>query len=1185
MARPVREGGLDERYTLEEGEVYLTGIQALVRLPLDQVRRDRRAGLRTGVFITGYPGSPLGGYDLALQRVRSLLEAHHVVHRPAPNEESAATALMGTQMLDHYPHSRYDGVVGLWYGKGPGVDRSGDALKHGNFAGTSRYGAVVVLAGEDHEGKSSTMPFQDDYAFLAHGIPILYPASVAEFLELGLHAIALSRFSGCWVAMKLVAPLCDGGEVVSVRPDRPEIVIPEVEVDGQPFRKRTDFTFFPGTNVEVERHLYRERHAAVRAYAAANGLNQIVVHPARARVGICTAGKSYADVRQALADLGLDEETLHRLGIRLLKVGLLYPLELGILREFAEGLEEIIVVEEKRGFLEAQVKEGLLTLGRPVRVVGKTDERGAPLFPLEGAMDADLVAEVLAERLRPYLGDHAGVAVRMRQVRAIRERRYPSGPLRVPNYCSGCPHNTSTVLLPGQVAWGSPGCHSFASLIEQPHRHIVAMTQYGGEGLPWIGLEPFVDQPHIVQNVGDGSLFHSSYPNIRFAAALGANITFKILYNGYVANTGGQRPVGQLGIPELTRRLEQDGVRRIALVTKDPGRYRNADLARNVTVYPVHAHDQALRDLQQVRGTTVYIYDEVCANERRRQQKRGKLPRPHRYVMIHERVCEGCGDCGQVSNCMSLRQVETEFGPKTQVHLSSCNQDYTCLRGDCPSFVTVEAPGGFVRPKPPELGPDAIPEPVRKVSLDGPYHIYMPGVGGTGVLTASAILSFAAWRDGLWVLSYDQTGAAQKWGAVISSLILAPGLGQAWSNKVGLGKADLYLVLDLIGGVAPANLDRCDPERTVAVVNTTVLPTGQMVRDPFTTVSPEVLERTIAQYTRAAENVYVEGGRLAEELFGDHMLTNVFLLGVAYQAGRIPLRAESIEWAIQLNGVQVEDNLQAFRYGRLFVHHPEHVRSLVALPRPTYEEERARWERELGRVGRAAYRALLERCRRLDPESQRMLAIRVGELIAYQSTRYARRYVDFVLRVADRERQEMGRTGPLTHAVIRFLYKLMAYKDEYEVARLYLQEEFWRQLHRTFPDGRRIRIHLHPPVLRALGLRNKLQVGTWILPVFRMLRALRWLRGTPFDPFGYATVRRVERQLIGWYRDLVERALQHLRPETYGQVLEILQLPDRIRGYEHVKLRNVEQVRQQAHTLLARLQESGQVKEPVARRA
>jgi indolepyruvate ferredoxin oxidoreductase len=521
--------------------------------------------------------------------------------------------------------------------------------------------------------------------------------------------------------------------------------------------------------------------------------------------------------------------------------------------------------------------------------------------------------------------------------------------------------------------------------MEQPHRRIVAMTQYGGEGLPWVGLAPFVDRAHMVQNVGDGSLFHSSYPNIRFCAAAGVPITFKVLYNGYIANTGAQRPVGQLGIPELTRMLELDGVRRIAVVTKDPRRYRRTHLARVARVYPVHAHEQALRDLVSVGGTTVYIYDETCANERRRQLKRGNLPARTRWVWIHERVCEGCGDCGQASNCMSLHRVETEFGPKTQIHLSTCNQDESCLRGDCPSFVTLEAPEGFAKPRPPELAFEDVPEPRDKVALTGPYRIYIPGVGGTGVITVNALLAFAAWMDGLEALSYDQTGAAQKWGAVLSSLILAPRGTRLWANKVGAGQADLYLALDLIGAVAASNLDRCDPDRTVAVVNTTVLPTGEMVRDPFATVSPEVLERAVARYTRASANLYVEGRRLAEALFGDSMTTNLFVLGAAYQAGKLPLRASSIEAAIRLNGVQVEQNLQAFRYGRLWVHDPDRVRTLVEPPEPDSRTEQARWMQKLPGKQAEAYARLLGRCAHLDEESLRLLAIRVGELVDYQT--------------------------------------------------------------------------------------------------------------------------------------------------------------------------------------------------------
>jgi indolepyruvate ferredoxin oxidoreductase len=653
---------LDDRYLVEAGTVYLSGLQALVRLPIDQSRRDRRAGLRIGTFISGYPGSPLGGYDLALRQARALCERHDILHVPGANEELAATAISGTQMLDHYPHSRVDGVVALWYGKGPGVDRSGDALKHGNFAGTSRHGAVVVLSGDDHEAKSSTMPYQDDYAFVSHGMPILYPAATAEFLTLGLHAIAMSRLSGCWVAMKLVGQLADGGATVNVAPDRPAIVVPEVTIGGRPFQKTTDFTFFPGTNIETERRLYYERHQAVLAYARANRLDRVLARGDRDRLGIITAGKSAADARQALRDMGLDDQALARGGIRLLSVGLIYPLDGELIRDFARDLEEIVVIEEKRGFLESQVKEALAGVGRPCRIVGKLDERGAPLFPIQGGMDSDLVAERLGPRLLPLLGEHPGIRRRLAQIAAVRARPVEVLPGRTPNYCSGCPHNISTRLLEGQVAWGSPGCHSFASIIEQPERHIASMTQLGGEGLPWIGLSPFTDRRHMVQNVGDGSLFHSSYLNIRFCVAAGVNITFKILYNGAVANTGAQDMVGGKPIPELTRLLETEGVRRIAVLTKNPGAYRGAGLAASAGVHRVEDLDRLQRELADTPGVTVLIYDGACANERRRRQKRGTVPVPNRFVVINEEVCEGCGHCGALTNCMSLIWVESVVG-------------------------------------------------------------------------------------------------------------------------------------------------------------------------------------------------------------------------------------------------------------------------------------------------------------------------------------------------------------------------------------------------------------------------------------------------------------------------------------------------------------------------------------------
>jgi len=1165
VASPKRDIALDDRFLLEEGSVYLTGVQALVRLPLDQQRLDKRRGLRMGTFISGYPGSPRGGYDLALQRVKHLLEAHDVVHQPGANEELAATAITGTQMLDQYPHSRFDGVIGMWYGKGPGVDRSGDAFKHGNFAGTSKHGAVVVFLGEDHEGKSSTMPFQDDFAMVAHGIPVLYPASVGEFLSLGLHAIALSRFSGCWAALKLVNPLCDGGEMVDVSPELVAPELPEVVIDGKPFQKKQDFTFFPGTNVLFEHHLYYERHTAVRAYARANRLNRIELQGPRDRLGIVTAGKSHADVRQALLDMGLSDDELRRLGIRLIKVGLMYPLEAELIREFAGGLEQIIVIEEKRGFLESQVKEALYGLPAAPRLVGKLDDEGRPLFPFQGGLDADMVAERLGPRIAP---EHPGVRKRLAEIAAIRSRQYEAYPLRTPNYCSGCPHNTGTLLNEGQIAWGSPGCHSFAAIMTQPERHIEAMTQLGGEGLGWIGLSHFTDRPHLVQNMGDGSLFHSSYLNIRFAAATNTNITFKILYNGYVANTGAQPMIGQKPVPDLVRMLALEGVKRIALVTKEPDQYAADDFPAVAKVYPREELRRAQAELEATPGTTVLIYDEMCANERRRRQKRGRLSKRERYVVINEDVCEGCGDCGAKSNCMSLQRVETEFGQKTQVHQSSCNQDYFCLQGDCPSFVSVQAreAAGPARPPTPPLASGDVPEPASRVGLDQPYHIYTPGVGGTGVLTMNALLAFAAWMDGRRVLTYDQTGAAQKWGPVLSSIVIAPDGGELAANKVGLGKCDLYLATDILGAVTPVNLDRCDPARTAAVVNTTVFPNGEMVRDVWFSVSTRSMQDTLRRFTRSA--LMVEGRRIAEGLFGDYMMTNIFMLGVAYQSGLLPLSAQSIEAAIRLNGVAVDDNLQGFRYGRLWAHEPERVRAqLEPLPvSAEYTQDRA--QAGLSAREADAYRRLVSRTADLDEESRRTLAIRLAELIRYQDAAYAEKYLDFVLRAASSERQVRGETGPLTQAVATYLYKLMAYKDEYEVARLHLRRRAW--IEAMFPEREGITYHLHPPLLRKMGLQRKLELGEWFEPAFRLLHGLRRLRGSPFDVFGRDHVRRTERELIGWYQGLVSSALDGLSAHTYEQALELARLPDLIRGYESVKLANVERAKARARAIQER---------------
>lgn len=1160
---------LRDRLTADRGSYYLPGMQALVRLPLEQARRDRAARLRTGTFITGYPGSPLAGYDLQLQRNRALLAEHDIRHVPAGNEEQAVSALMGTQMLDGYPHERYDGVVGFFYGKGPGVDRAGDALKHANFAGTSRHGAVVVLSGEDHDAKSSTMPFQQEYAFVSAGIPVLYPGSVADILRLGLHAVALSRYSGCWVALKLVSQLCDGGETVDAGAAL-DVRLPELVTPDGPFVKRLDFSFFPGKNLEHERHLYEDKHAAVLAYARANDLNRVAASSPADRVGIVSAGKAGTDVRQALHDLGLPPGRLAARGIRLLELGLVYPLDDEVIRDFAAGLEQVIVVEEKRDFLESAVRAALQPLSASPAVVGKRDLGGRPLFPLHGALDADLIAE----RLAAVLGDQVADEPRLREIRAVRTRQYTLRPGRTPNFCSGCPHSTSTMLAEGQIAWGAPGCGCFNTVIEQPHRHIDTMTQYGGEGLPWIGLAPFTERPHLVQHVGDGSLYHSSYLNVRWAVAAGANMTFKVLYNGAIANTGAQSAPGARGVAELTRGLASEGVARIVIVSKTPRQYRRARLGDRTTVRPARDLIAVAAELEAVPGVTVLLYDDSCANERRRQQKRGQLATPSTHVVINEAVCEACGDCGAKSNCMSLQRVGTEFGPKIQVHPSSCNDDYSCLAGDCPSFVSVTVADGtgLRRPEPPAVDAGALPAP-RPSAHERPYHVYLPGVGGTGVITLNAMLATAAQLDGMHAVSYDQTGAAQKWGPVLSSLTLFPPGGTvAGGNKVGLARADLVLALDEVSAASAANLDRYAPDRTALVLNTDLFPTGEMVRDVWHEADRAGYQRVLARWTAPARRVDVPARTLAETLLGDYMLTNMVAAGAAVQAGYLPITPNSIEEAIRLNAVAVEQNLHAFRIGRQWVADPAALHErLRPAPRTADEEQ----EHRAGLLRRRAgdYRALMARAADLGEEPRRLLAIRIAELIDYQSTAYATRYAQTVLRVAEAERRAVGGTGQLTSAVARNLFKLMAYKDEYEVARLHLREDFAASIAQRFRQPLRVRYHLQPPVLRKLGRTRKITVGPWFRVVFRVLRLARRLRGTPFDPFARQRSRREERELIVWYEDLLEHGLAELSPRTLRQVVELAELPDLIRGYEDVKSRHAETARQRASTLLRQLRD------------
>ncbi|HEX2173889.1 MAG TPA: indolepyruvate ferredoxin oxidoreductase family protein [Dehalococcoidia bacterium] len=1158
LAEGRRTFSLDDKYTLEEGTIFLSGVQALVRLPLDQHRADARRGLRTATFISGYRGSPLGGLDQQIERQAKLMRENDVVFVSGLNEDLAATAVFGSQMLHSFPGPKYDGVLGMWYGKAPGVDRSGDAFKHANYAGVGRNGGVLALAGDDPLCKSSTLPSHSEAAFYDALMPTLYPGNAQDILDLGLHGFMLSRTSGLWVGMKIVTNVADETGTVEVSPDRVRPVIPTLELDGKPFNHEIMLMAVPPHSLEMEKTLHYARLELARRYAWENNLNQITVPTRAAWLGILTAGKTYYDVREALRSLGLDDEALAHHGIRILKMGMIFPVEPRIVREFARGLEEIVVVEEKRPFLEMFAKETLYGGPDQPRIVGKTDETGAQLLPSHGELDADIIARAIAKRVERKV-ELPSAESRLAYVDGAKRRSIPLTLARMPYFCSGCPHNRSTVVPEGSIAAAGIGCHAMALWMD---RDTVGGTHMGAEGTQWIGLAPFTETKHIFQNMGDGTYFHSGSLAVKFAVAAGVNITYKILYNSAVAMTGGQDAMGALPIPNLIKQFEAEGVKKIFVTTDDPGKYDGVDLS-GAKVW--HRDDilQAQRILAETPGVTILIHDQQCAAEKRRLRKRDRQPTPTQRVFINERVCEGCGDCGDKSNCLSVQPSETEFGRKTAIHQSSCNQDYSCLLGFCPSFMTVEVVGEGKKKKrrPPEIG-RPLPEPELAVPADG-FTLHMMGIGGTGVVTVNQILGTAAVIDGKHVRGLDQTGLSQKGGPVVSDLKIFSN-GAEVSNKAATGAADLYLGFDLLVAARPADLDKADPDRTIAVVSTSRVPTGQMVADVGTTF-PEIgrVRQTIDQVTRRDRNVYLDAQALSEALFGDHLATNLLLLGAAYQAGTLPISAASIEEAIRLNGVAVDMNLAAFNWGRMVVADPDRVQEVIAAAHPKPAGPR---------VPSEAARRLIDSAG-VTGEALRLLEIRVPDLIDYQNIAYARRYVDFVRHVAAVERAKApGRTA-ITEAVAFSLYKLMAYKDEFEVARLHLDPEIRRQIADTFGDNVRIQWHLQPPILEKLGRHRKTRFGGWFKPGFVGLKAMKHLRGTPLDPFGKTEIRRLERALIEEYRHLVETALEKLTPANYATVVEIARLGDLIRGYDHIKKANVQRYRARADQLLAQLDE------------
>ena len=1150
--------GAKNVFAEEEGVIHIGGIDALVRLTLDQVRTDARRGLKTGMFVSGYRGSPVGMLDAAFVKQQKLLLAHNINFVDGINEDLAATAVWGTQMLHTVGKPRFDGVTGMWYGKAPGVDRSGDALKHANYTGIGKNGGVLAVAGDDPSCKSSSLCSQSEPMLYHVGMPSLYPANVQEILDLGLHGYNMSRLAGLWVGLKIVTNVADGSGAADVSPERLDFVTPDMAFDGKLFTPQMNL----GMNVraealEMEQSLYTRRLEVAKRYARANKLNDIVFPNKDAWLGILTAGKTYSDVREAFLEMGLDDVALRRYGIRILKMGMLFPMEPSVVREFAQGLEEIFVIEEKRPFLEMFAKNVLYGMVNPPRIVGKFDEQDKELLPHYGEIESDMLVRALTQRLsrKARIESSEAWIVRLDEIHA---RFKLATATRTAWFCSGCPHSSSTIAPEGSIVSAGIGCHTMAMWMD---RNIVMGTHMGAEGAQWIGMAPFTDVEHIFQNMGDGTYFHSGNLAIKYTAANPVNITYKLLYNAHTSMTGGQDIMGAHPVGNVVAELLANGVKRVIVTTDEPDNYEGVSLAGGTEVWHRDRLLEAQRALAAVPGTTVLIHDQECAAELRRSRSRGKAEEPIEVTIINERVCEGCGDCGVKSNCMSVEPVQTEFGRKTRIHQSSCNKDYSCVKGFCPSFLTISPnpdPGaGDATKKKMKRGriPSfdlALPEPVRKI--DGDFSIHVMGVGGTGSVTVAAMLTKAARIEGMHAIGLDQTGLAQKGGAVVSNIKItqAPHEG---SNKISDGRADLYLGFDLLIATDPKNLDKCHPERTVAVVSTTQTPTGHMVsRREVQFPATRGLVAGIDKVTRKADNVFLDGQALAEGLFGDSMATNLLIVGAAYQAGAIPLRAESIERAIEQAGVGVAMSLAAFRWGRMTV-----------VDRALVEAEIAKGRAGVSEVPRSpqlspAARAIVDGVG-AQGETKRLLEVRVPDLIAYQDEAYARRYADVVKRVVAAERQTAPGQSGLAEAAARYLYKLLAYKDEYEVARLHADPAFLARLDAQFKHGYTVKYNLAPPTLArrdaATGELQKKAFGRWMLGAFKVLARLKGLRGGALDIFGKTAERRQERQLIADYLRDLDDIVARLDAVNHGAAVLLASVPDEVRGYGHVKEKSI----------------------------
>ncbi len=1131
---------LADRYRREDGRIFLSGVQAIARLPIDQIRIDRRNGLDTAAFVSGYQGSPVGMFGEEIDRAHRTVPDLPVVNRPGVNEELAATAVMGSQLAVTLDDCKYDGILGIWYGKGPGIDRASDAIRHAVFASTAPHGGVVAVVGDDPSAKSSTLPSSSDATMVDLHMPLLFPGDPQEALDIARHAVALSRTCGIWSGLKLVTPVADGTGTIDVAIDRVVPVIPTLDIDGKRFEPHPNGLLIMPHTLDMEREFFEVRTELARQYGALNQLNRVTVRSGDDWIGIAACGHTYHELREALSVLGFDtDDDLRSAGIRLFQLMMPIPLDRHDVRSFAEGLTDVLVIEEKNPTLELLVRDALYDVADRPHVWGKRDEEGHILVPYDSLLDA--------ERIMPSLRHHLGkrLADRLAPPQVKPDRNLiPLTVNRAPYFCSGCPHNTSTRVEPGTLVGGGIGCHAMVAFME-PERtgDIVGLTCMGNEGAQWIGMAPFVTRDHLVQNLGDGTFFHSGSLAVRAAIASGVDITYKILLNGTVAMTGGQDAQGAVDAGRMAAMLLAEGVKQVIITSDDPDRVKHYSIPTGVQVWDRDRLDEAQQLLANVRGTTVLIHDQACAAENRRARSRGTLATPGFRVVINERICEGCGDCGEVSNCLSVQPIDTPYGRKTAIHQTSCNFDFSCMKGDCPAFATVTVDPDAtdsVRAAPVAPSSADLPTPTPIVD-EANFTVRLLGIGGTGVVTVSQIIGTAAMLDDRHVRGLDQTGLSQKAGPVSSDIRITTD-APARSNHANEAGIDCLLAFDLLAASSDSHREGARIGKTVVVGSVDVVPTGQMVSRPGAISLPEIdtLRRRLDDVSRPDVNRYLDASAITLGLFGKTTTANVLMMGVAVQLGALPVDPMMIEKAIELNGVAVDRNVAAFRFGRQWVIDPAGVEAVAGVSAPRIETH------------------------------DQLIARLTDDLVDYQDDAYARRFADRVCAVQATEQRVVPGSTRFTEAVARHLHKLMAYKDEYEVARLALLDESQQRYQAVGGADTAVTYHLHPPALRSAGMQRKIEFKRTAAPSFKALRAMKRVRGTLADPFRWAEVRKVERAMIPEFEQAVDRLADRLTAGNLDEAVAIATLPDRVRGYEDIKLRRATAYRAELASRLQR---------------